>query len=94
MPTLSERILSLWYGPKPLTRLDCLKKLTEIEERLQRTSDEYLTVSMNESNRPQPRAGRRSGAITPGSHDNAESRLSLYTEEYKKEYARCEDVLR
>ena len=77
MPTLTERILSLWYGPKPLTRLDCLKKLTEIEERLQRTGNEYITVCLHE-----------------GKHDNAESRLSLYTAEYKKEYARCEDVLR
>jgi hypothetical protein len=85
MPSLTERIMSLWYKPTPPPftcvyeeRIKCFQKLAEIQKNLQSTDQEYLTVSSTEGT----------------AHENAWKRMECFTKEYKKEYELCEKIVK
>ena len=59
-------------------RIECFKKLTEIQQNLKNIDEDYLTVSTNEGK----------------THENALVRLEHYTKEYKREYALCETIIK
>lgn len=85
MPSLTERIMSLFYS-KPqeprqciyTERIKCFEKLAQIQKNLQSSDNEYVTVSTVEGK----------------AHENALKRMECYTSEYKKEYELCEKIMK
>jgi hypothetical protein len=85
MPSLTERIISLFYS-KPqeprqciyTERIKCFEKLAEIQKNLQAADKEYVNVSIIEG---EP-------------HKNAWNRMELHTAEYRKEYELCEKIIK
>lgn len=59
-------------------RSKCFQKLAEIQKNLQSADEEYINVSFHEG---EP-------------HKNAWSRMELYSKEYRKEYERCEQIMK
>jgi hypothetical protein len=85
MPSLTERIMSLFYS-KPqeprqciyTERIKCFEKLAQIQKNLQASDNEYVTVS----------------TIEGEPHKNAWNRMELHTAEYRKEYELCEKIMK
>ena len=84
MPSLTDRITSLWSKPAPTPRVSiyeerikCFQKLAEIQKNLKAADEEYANVSAIE-----------------GFHENAWKRMELFTAEYRKEYELCEKIMK
>lgn len=65
-------------APEQEKRIECLEKMLDIQKRIQRTDDEYITVSLAEGK----------------THENALNRLGIYQKEYKNLYEQCKNVLK
>jgi hypothetical protein len=58
-------------------RVKCWEKLNAIQKRIERTEDEYITVSLAEGK----------------THENALNRLGIYRKEYNDLYEQCKNIL-
>ncbi len=86
MPSLTDRILSLWSkrgtANAPVEtiyeqRVQCLKNLTNMQLNLKQAEEQNATVTPTE-----------------GLHTLAWNALDVHVKEYKKEYERCEPILK
>jgi RPA family protein len=77
MPSITERIMSLWSTPAPYTciyteRIKCFEKLTDIQKRLKAADEARIKDPNNE---------------------NTMKTLQAYNEQYKKEYELCNKIM-
>lgn len=84
--SMYDMIAFKWTKPTPPTpkecpyekRIECFQKLADLQRQLKAVDYEYVNVSIYK------------GKI----HENALNRLEYYTKEYRKEYKRCQEIIK